>query len=237
MSEEITTAYIIRLIRGIKMQLKIGTMLYLEQYDIDSDERFKCKVVDQKDNMLYIDYPVSTKTHRTAFLLEGTRLRASFLDELKVGFAFKTSVIGRKMSNIPTIQLLLPPKEEFEKVQRREYVRVETPVDVAVRHKGEFFQYIAEDISAGGLAIIANNKNEYVENEQVELVIALPFENRQEGVRYVETTAEVIRIIDRDGVIVVPLKFTETDDIDKQLIIRFCFERQLQMRKKEQTIL
>lgn len=218
------------------MELKMGTSLILEPYNEDSDERFKCKVVDQKDNVLYIDYPVSTKTHRTAFLLEGTALRVSYIDEHKIGFAFKTSVIGRKIDNIPTIQLSLPPAEEFEKVQRREYVRVVTPVDVAVRRNGEFAQYIAEDISAGGLAIIASHKKEYVENEVVELVIALPFENRQEGVRYVETTAEVIRVIDREGIIVVPLKFTETDEIDKQLIIRFCFERQLQIRKKEQTI-
>lgn len=223
-------------IRGAKMEIKIGTMLILEQFDEISDERFKCKVVDQQDNTIYIDYPVSTSTHRTAFLLEGTRFRASYIDDNKIGFAFRTIVMGRKKGNIPTIQMSLPADEGFEKVQRREYVRVETPVDVAINHNGEFFQYRAEDISAGGLAIIANSKKEYVENEEVDLVIALPFENRQEGVRYVETTAEVIRVIDRDGIIVVPLKFTETDEIDKQLIIRFCFERQLKMRKKEQSI-
>lgn len=218
------------------MEIKIGTLLILTAYDGDIDERFNCKVVDQRENILYIDYPVNTKTHRTAFLLEGTRFTASFIDEQKVGFAFKTTVIGRENGNIPTIQLTMPPKEEFEKVQRREYVRVVTPVDVAVNHNGEYFQYVAEDISAGGLAIIASSATEYKQDEMVELTIALPFENRNEGVRYVETSAEVIRVIDRDGVIVVPLKFMETDDIDKQLILRFCFERQLQIRKKESTI-
>lgn len=218
------------------MEIKIGTLLILTAYDGDLDERFNCKVVDQRENILYIDYPVNTKTHRTAFLLEGTRFKASFIDEKKVGFAFKTTVIGRENGNIPTIQLTMPPKEEFEKVQRREYVRVETPVDVAINHNGEYFQYVAEDISAGGLAIIASSANEYKQDEVVDITIALPFENRSEGVRYVETSAEVIRVIDRDGVIVVPLKLMDTDDIDKQLILRFCFERQLKIRKKESTI-
>lgn len=218
------------------MDIKLGTNLILEAFDEESDERFKCKVIDQQDNMLFIDYPVSTITHRTAFLIEGTRFRVSYVDELKIGYAFKTSVVGRKKGNIPTLQLILPADEEFQKIQRREYVRVETPVDVAVFRNNVFTQYVAEDISAGGLAILANSLTEFKEFEKVELTIALPFEDRNEGVRYVETTAEVIRVIERDEMFVVPLKFTETDDIDKQLIIRFCFERQLQIRKKESTI-
>lgn len=218
------------------MDIKLGTNLVLDAFDEETDERFKCKVVDQRDNMLFIDYPVSTTTHRTAFLVEGTRLRVSYVDELKIGYAFRTSVIGRKKGNIPTIQLILPADEEFQKIQRREYVRVETPVDVAIYRNNTFTQYVAEDISAGGLAILASSLTEFKELEKVELTIALPFEDRNEGVRYVETTAEVIRVIERDEMFVAPLKFTETDDIDKQLIIRFCFERQLQIRKKESTI-
>lgn len=219
-----------------KMEIKLGTSLILEAYDEESNERFKCKVIEQQDNMLYIDYPVSTETHRTAFLIEGTRFRVTFVDELKVGYAFKTRVVGRKKGNIPTIQLVLPKDEEFQKIQRREYVRVETPVDVAVFRNEQFSQYVAEDISAGGLAIVVSSLTEFQALERVELTIALPFENRAEGVRYVETTAEVIRIFERDGIFIVPMRFTETDEIDKQLIIRFCFERQLQMRKKESTI-
>lgn len=218
------------------MEIKLGTSLILEAYDDESNERFKCKVVEQQGNMLFIDYPVSTETRRTAFLIEGTRFRASFVDELKIGYAFKTSVVGRKKGNIPTIQLLLPSDEEFQKIQRREYVRVETPVDVAIFRNDAFSQYVAEDISAGGLAIVTSNLNDFKELERVDLTIVLPFENREDGVRYVETTAEVIRIFERDNVFIVPMKFTETDEIDKQLIIRFCFERQLQMRKKESTI-
>ncbi|MBQ0138897.1 MAG: flagellar brake domain-containing protein [Kurthia sp.] len=218
------------------MEIKLGTNLILEAYDEESDERFKCKVVEQQDNLLYIDYPVSTETHRTVFLVEGTRFRASFVDELKVGYAFKTNVIGRKKGNIPTIQLMLPKDEEFQKIQRREYVRVETPVDVAIFRNEQFKQYVAEDISAGGLAIVASSLTEFQALERVELTVVLPFEKREEGVRYVETTAEVTRVFERDGLIIVPMRFTETDEIDKQLIIRFCFERQLQMRKKESTI-
>lgn len=219
------------------MEIKLGTNLLLELYDEDGDERFKCKVVDQREHILLIDYPVNTVTNRTAFLIEGTRFRASFIDDQKIAFSFRTTVIGREKGNIPMIMLSLPATDDlFEKVQRREYVRVVTPVDVAILKDDQYEQFVAEDISAGGLAIICNDSNTYKKDDIVELMIALPFENREEGVRYVETTAQVIRLIDRDGTTVIPLKFTETDEIDKQLIIRFCFERQLLIRKKESTI-
>jgi len=65
------------------------------------------------------------------------------------------------------------------------------------------------------------------------LTIVLPFTNSNDGIKYVQTTARVVRFIERDNTIIAPLQFTNTDDIDKQNIIRFCFERQLQIRKKE----
>lgn len=218
------------------MDIKLGSNILLSPFDEDTDEKFKCKVVEHKDQVLYIDYPVSTITHRTAFLVEGTRFKATYIDDSKIGYAFKTTVIGREKGNIPTIKLTLPPDHEFEKVQRREFVRVETPVDVAVCREDTFSQYVAEDISAGGLAIVTNDATSFKPYEIVDLTIVLPFENRADGIKYVETSAEVIRVFERDGVMVVPLRFTETDEIDKQAIIRFCFERQLLMRKKETNI-
>ncbi|GEK35607.1 flagellar brake protein [Kurthia sibirica] len=218
------------------MEIKLGTNLILQPYDEETDDRFKCKVVDQRDQVILIDYPINTASHRTAFLMEGTRFRASFIDDQKIAYSFRTHVTGREKGNIPMIMLSIPAEDQFEKIQRREYVRVMTPVDVAVLKNNSYEQVVAEDISAGGLAIMCNDAKKYKENEVIEIMIALPFENREEGVRYVETTAQVIRIIERDGTYVIPLKFTETDEIDKQLIIRFCFERQLLIRKKESTI-
>lgn len=218
------------------MEIKLGTNLLLEPYDEESNERFKCKVVDQREKVYLIDYPINIVLHKTAFLMEGTRFRASFIDDQKIAYSFRTHVIGREKGNIPMIMLSIPNESEFEKIQRREYVRVVTPVDVAVLKNNSYEQFVAEDISAGGLAIISQNVHQFKEDEKVEIIISLPFENRQEGIRYVETSAQVIRVIERDGTTVVPLKFTETDEIDKQLIIRFCFERQLLIRKKESTI-
>lgn len=215
------------------MELKIGTNIILESISSEITERFRCKIVEQKNNVIYIDYPISVKTNKTSFLLEGGQYRASFVDESKVAHAFKTEVLGRVKSNIPMIILSFPSDDEIIKIQRREFVRVVTPVDVAVEFDHQFYQFITEDISAGGLALIINQPVRFKENDELKLTIVLPFTNSNDGIKYVHTTAQVVRFIEKDQTIIVPLHFTNTDDVDRQNIIRFCFERQLKIRKKE----
>lgn len=215
------------------MELKIGTNIILESISSEITERFRCKIVEQKNNVIYIDYPISVNTNKTSFLLEGGQYRASFVDESKVAHAFKTEVLGRVKSNIPMIILSFPSDDEIIKIQRREFVRVVTPVDVAVEFDHQFYQFVTEDISAGGLALIINQPVRFKENDELKLTIVLPFTNSNDGIKYVHTTAQVVRFIEKDQRVIVPLQFTNTDDVDRQNVVRFCFERQLQIRKKE----
>lgn len=215
------------------MELKIGTNIILESISSDVKDRLRAKIVEQKNNILYIDYPTNIQTNKTSFLLEGGQYRVSFVDEAKNAFAFKTEVLGRIKNNIPMIMLALPANDQFIRIQRREYVRVATPVDIAVEYNQQNYQYVAEDISAGGIAINIPRIVPFKENDELQLIIVLPFSNSNEGVKYVHTSARVIRIIEKDQRMLATLQFTNTDDVDRQYIVRFCFERQLQIRKKE----
>jgi c-di-GMP-binding flagellar brake protein YcgR len=215
------------------MQLKIGTSLTLEPTYTEKVEKFRCKIVEQENNILYIDYPINTITNKTAFLLDGSQFRVTFISEDKNSFAFNTEVLGRKMGNIPMIMLSCPPADEIVKVQRREFVRVQTSADIAVEYNNQFYQFVTEDISAGGLAIRLKEKVPFSEGEFVNLTIVLPYMN--EDIRYVQTTAEVIRIFEKDQMRLASLQLTEIDDIHKQFIVRFCFERQLLIRRMNET--
>ncbi len=218
------------------MEIKIGTMLILEPTYTERVERFRCKVVEQKDGVIYIDYPINTITKKTAFLIDGAQFRVTFNDESKQSFAFNTEVLGRKKGNIPMIMLTCPPDEEFIKIQRREFVRVETPVDVAVEYDNRFTQLVADDISAGGVLLALQGAVNFKIGDEVRLTIVLPYTNKE--IRYVQTNALVVTTFERNNRTLASVQFTDTDDIDKQYIVRFCFERQLQIRKKElnQTI-
>ncbi len=49
------------------MEIKIGTQLLLEPTYTEHVEKFRCKVVEQQDNIIYIDYPTNVVTKKTAF--------------------------------------------------------------------------------------------------------------------------------------------------------------------------
>lgn len=213
------------------MELKIGISLTLEPTYTERVEKFRCRVVELKDNFIYIDYPINVATKKTAFLVDGAQFRASFTNEAKQTYSFNTEVVGRRGGNVPMMLLSCPAPEELFKIQRREYVRVETPVDIAVEHDEQFYQCVAEDISAGGTAIILKSIVNFTGNTPVRLTIVLPFSNGD--VRYVQTEARIVRIFERDEIRIATVQFTDTDDVDKQHIVRFCFERQLMIRKKE----
>ena len=217
--------------KEIVMGLKIGTILTLEPTYTERVEKFRCRVVEQGENIIYIDYPVNVVTKKTSFLVDGAQFRVTFMTNEKQSFAFNTEVLGRKGGTVPMIILTCPSPEEFLKIQRREYVRVESKVDVSIEFDGQFTPLVTEDISAGGLAVILNRPVNFREDDKVKLTIVLPFSNGD--IKYVQTSAIVVRIFEKDGIHLASIQFTDTDDLDKQHIVRFCFERQLLLRKKE----
>ncbi|AWE06974.1 glycosyltransferase [Lysinibacillus sp. 2017] len=213
------------------MELKIGTLLTLEPTYTDRIEKFRCRVVDRKANVLFIDYPINVATKKTAFLVDGAQFRVTYNTESKLSYSFNTEVLGRRAGNIQMILISCPPPEGFIKIQRREYVRVETPVDVAIEFDGRRYQFVAEDISAGGTAIHIKSPVGFNEGDVVKMMVVLPFVSGD--IRYVETDATIIRIFEKDEVTIASIQFTDTDELDQQHIVRFCFERQLMIRKKE----
>ena len=213
------------------MKLKIGTILTLEPTYTERVEKFRCRVVDQGENLIYIDYPINVVTKKTSFLVDGAQFRVTFMTEEKQSFAFNTEVLGRKGGTVPMIILSCPSPEEFLKIQRREYVRVETKIDVSLEFDGQYTPLVTEDISAGGLAVILNRPVNFQEGDEAKLTIVLPYSNGD--IKYVQTSAIIVRIFEKDEIRIASIQFTDTDDIDKQHIVRFCFERQLQVRKKE----
>lgn len=213
------------------MEIKIGTQLELEPTYTERVEKFRCKVVEQKDNIIYIDYPINIATKKTAFLIDGSEFRATFHTGDKQSFSFNTEVIGRKAGNIPMIMLHCPKADDFIKIQRREYVRVETPVDVAIQFKDNKYQLVTSDISAGGLAVTLKGAIAFQDGDEVQLTIVLPYANGD--IKYVVTDATVVRIYEKDEIKMATIQLTDTDDVDQQHIVRFCFERQLVNRRKE----
>jgi len=212
------------------MDLKLGTNLLLEPTFSSKAEKYRCKVVDQDNHAIYINYPVDPDTNKSIILTDGTQMKATFVEESKAVYAFPTEVLGRKLGQIPMIKLSIPNYSDIIKIQRRNYVRIEHAVDIAIEFQEEKYQFITEDISAGGVAVILNTEVNFSAGDEVSITLPLAFNNGD--MKYIFAKAKVVRIWDKQDITIASLEFTNADDMDKQHIVRYSFERQLLLRKK-----
>jgi len=213
------------------MLLSIGTIIVIDKDFTNDSEKFKSKVVDIGNGFVMIDYPTHIETGRTAFFMDGTQLHVTFTDSVKMSYAFRTEVSGRLNKGIPMIKLTYPGDDQLIKIQRREFVRVESAIDIAVEKDGRFTQFVAADLSAGGVALTLLSPDTFKEDELLSLTIVLPFINHE--IKYVKADARVIRVVEKDGRLIASLQFETINQVDRQYVIRFCFERQLQMRNSK----
>ncbi len=214
--------------------INIGDVLILEPKYSDKIEKYKCKLVEKVDDKLYIDYPINMESNRTVFLMEGTELKATFIASDGSVYLFESEVLKRVKTNIPMVVLSYPGKEHLIKIQRRQFVRVETAVDTAVHPSdGGFrpFVTITEDISAGGAAIISEKQTKVKQNMLLNNWFVLPMQNGE--IHYLKLKSKVIRVIDHtDSRSLISVQFIDISAIERQLLLRFCFDRQLALKKK-----
>ncbi|MBM7692664.1 c-di-GMP-binding flagellar brake protein YcgR [Peribacillus deserti] len=214
--------------------IKLGDTLTFEPKYSMHPEKYQAMVVEMQDNSLFIDYPVNLATRKTVFLLDGSQLKGSFVGKDNNVYLFDTEVLGRKLSNIPMIQLQCPGNEDYIKIQRRQYVRIEAALDVAV-HPLNFdfrpFTAVTLDISAGGLCL-ALPRGVYIE-PSTPIVIWLALDMKSGEIQYLKINSIMIRINEtKAGTRNASIQFTGLTASERQYIIRYCFERQLEMKKK-----
>ncbi|GGA61158.1 flagellar brake protein [Ornithinibacillus halotolerans] len=218
--------------------MKIGDFITLIIKDKDSkeEEKFRSKIIDQNNNHIYIDYPIHMKTRRTKHYIEiGTPVTAEFIGQDQLLYQFKTTIVDRIRGNIPAYLLLLPNEDQFLRIQRRQYVRVNASLDIAVQ-SNEFnflpFTTVTMDISGGGLSIIIPEGIPMTESERINLTLVLPLHSGE--YHYLELIGEVVRVIHKqDSLRTASIKFISPEKQDQQVIIHYCFEVQREERQKE----
>ena len=209
------------------MKLVIGTIVSIDKDFSEESEKYKSKIIDIGLDFVMIDYPTHIESGKTAFFLDGTQLLISFTDKIKNTYFFKTEVNGRRIEGVPMLELSYPGDDQVVQIQRREFVRTEAVLDVAVLKDGEYTNLVTEDISAGGLGLNLY-RTTYTEKDQLSLLIVLPFKNKE--TKYIRAEAEIIRISETSNQKIASVKFKEIGLSDRQRIIRFCFEQELKMR-------
>ncbi|MCT8138872.1 PilZ domain-containing protein [Anaerobacillus sp. CMMVII] len=217
--------------------LNIGDTIYLdiEGHSEEEKQRFKCRLVDRVKDFLFIDYPINDRTKKVGFFHDGTEFNASFIGKDQAVYLFKTQLLARKKGQIPMLIINDPGKDKYLRIQRRQHVRVEASLDVAVHPKDhEFppFVSMTADISGGGLALVLPKNHNLPVGKEIKCWLSLQMSTGE--MKYIQVNCHVIRIIStkdspREKA---SIQFIDINENDRQTIIRYCFERQLYLRKK-----
>ncbi len=221
---------------SVAVMLTIGNVLLLEPRNTVDAQKYKCRLVERKGDMLYIDYPINIETHKTAFLLDGTQLKAVFVYG-QSAYSFNTEITGRLKQTIPMMKLHFPGAEYVMKIQRRQFVRIETGVDVAIHplnREFEPFTARTEDISAGGMLVQvrANTDLKLEQGMKIKTVIVLQMQSSE--IHYLHLKSRIIRMNEKEqtNFFKYSIQFEEVSPFERQQLLRFTFERQLELKKK-----
>ncbi|MFK2824230.1 PilZ domain-containing protein [Bacillus sp. B190/17] len=209
-------------------------LLLISTDDEGQEEHYRCRVADTDEGQIFIDYPVNIETNRSTFFLHGTQLMLEFIDpqHSSAVYTFNTEVTGRTKRNIPLLILHDPGPEQYKRVQRRKFVRVPIPVDAAVHFEdSQPFTAVTEDISAGGIAVAIPAEIETKSGKEGKVYLSIPMQSGEH--HYFEIKGRIVRTrTDHNNRTIASIEFIDMSHTDQQILLRFCFERQLMMKRK-----
>lgn len=219
----------------VVMELKAGTTLILEQKEKgETTNRYRCKVAEMQEKAILTDYPVDDRTGKSSLLMKGSRFIASYTMNQK-GYLLPVLFVRRVTGRIPMLMFAFEGEESIKEIQRRNFVRVDANLDVAVHSDdGSFppFVTLTNDIGGGGTLIKLPEGIDLQEDDQVHVWLCLP---RSSGdISYVKFNGRIARVfIDKHtNGRRASIEFRPGHEKERQPVIRFCFERQLAERKK-----
>ncbi|MFT8871119.1 MAG: PilZ domain-containing protein [Sporolactobacillus sp.] len=217
------------------MVFAVGETLRLKCIRPDDVEQIlRCKLAEESDNELIVNYPIDVKTGKAPVMIDGAKFEVSVVSGNQV-LVFRAVFERRIHGKVPLIALSYGGDSTITRVQRRNFVRVETYQNVAIySREGTFSPFVSltGDISGGGTLISLTEPTDMKMGDPVELWFSL-FSSIS-PIRYLRINGQVMRIFEEreTNLKKASIGFEFESESDRQPIIRFCFEKQLEERRK-----
>lgn len=213
---------------------KVNQTLFLQVASSDEEEtkiEYKSRIADIAEDRMLIEIPLNEKTGKYKKLYLGDELSAYFLSDGGVKNYFSTHVLGFKEEVIRLIAIENPEPESITKVQRRTFLRVAAELELAIKFSNVRFLAMTDDVGGGGISFITDGKWQLKSGDILDCWLLLPYKNGT--VDHANFRPEIVRVKQLEsGRNQVMAKFSEISDGERQKIIRYCFERQLEFRKR-----
>lgn len=181
------------------------------------NEEYASRVISLDSEIeLMVENP--SKEGKEVRFLNGTKLDVVFQVENHGLHSFETEIVAKVREKINLLKLRR--LGEVKKLQRRNFYRVKSELDVIVRRSGDviFEETIILDISGGGLKFLS--RQDFKLGDLVELNIALLGED-------LDLEAKVVKV-DKIGFgkSEVSVEFYDLYEDDQNVIVKYVFEKQ-----------
>lgn len=214
---------------------KVNQNLFIQVASLDEEEaqeEHKARIADASSDFIAIEIPLSVKTGRLKRLFPGDPLSVYYLSDGGVKNFFNSEVLGFREETIRLVLIRSPEPDQITKVQRRNFLRVPAELEVAVKlHNKLQITAMTDDVGGGGLSFKCEGHLPVKSKEIISGWLLLQYKNG--AVDHMPFKAEVVRLkVLEGGRQLVMCSFTEVADHERQKVIRYCFERQIEFRKK-----
>lgn len=214
---------------------KVKQFLFLQIASSDEEEaamEYKSRVEDEQDDELLIDVPIIEGTGKFKRLFLGDELSIYYITGDGVKHYFNSHVLGFKEDVVKLIRIRKPEPDAITSVQRRSFLRVAAELEIAIKMSSHVrFVGMTDDVGGGGISFLCDKRWPLTIGQELDCWLLIPYRNG--SLEHAQFKAEVVRIKDTvTGRNQVMAKFASITDGERQKIIRFCFERQLDYRKQ-----
>lgn len=219
---------------------QVGQILRMNLVTLQKDKAkqvYKTRVSDIIGDVLAIEVPIEEDTGRGYRIPEGMEISIWFMGEDGSRYDFRSAISGYRTDNIPVLLLKLPPIQEVNRTQRRNYLRVDTQLEISVKAADSVrnYHFLARtsDISGGGLSFTCSDQYQLKDHDKLSIWIVIPLKNGT--IMHAQAEGEVTRLKKLEDVPQtqwVSVKFVNINESDQSKVVRACYERQLELRKK-----
>ena len=110
----------------------IGQEVIIEVFKEHIWQKYKSKIMDVGQEILFIAYPVHMETNKILYLSNDEQVKVSFVDKDEQAYEFISLITGKKKDTIPLLKIIKPRESDIVKIQRRQFLRINWAIDIAV---------------------------------------------------------------------------------------------------------
>lgn len=220
--------------RGGEMEgigFKIGDSITIK-HERYAEESLRCRIIDKDERFLYVDYPINIRSTKSVAPTPNRYFSVFYTVSEKV-YEFSATIKPYNKLTVPALAIPVPKIEEVRKIQRREFVRIKTNVDIAIHCLNNSFKpftSVTYDISGGGAAVIIPPDICLESVNKLKVYLVLQCEKNKYD--YIATEAEFIRFQRLGEIRIMSIKYHFDQQNDQEKIIQFCFYTLREKRKQ-----